>query len=107
MGNLPKRYDKFMRTYPEVGKAYKDLGDAVAEAGPLDAKVRALVKIGLSVGSRQEGATRSHVRKALEVGVTPEEIRHAILQATTTLGFPGMMAGMSWADAILEEVSHD
>lgn len=105
MGKLPKRYEKFMETYPAVGQAYRELGDAVADAGPLDAKVRALVKIGISIGSRQEGATRSHVRKAMEAGATPEEIRHAILQATTTVGFPNMMAGLSWADDILEEAS--
>lgn len=106
MGKLPKRYEKFMETYPEVGRAYKDLGDAVAEAGPLDVKVRSLVKLGISVGARQEGAARSHARKALEAGATPEEIRHAVMQATTTVGFPTMMAGLSWVDGILEETSH-
>lgn len=106
MGRLPKRYERFMETYPEVGKAYRALGDAVADAGPLDAKVRALVKLGISVGARQEGGARSHVRKALEAGATPEEIRHAVMQATTTVGFPTMMAGLSWADEVLEDVSN-
>lgn len=103
MGKLPKRYVKFMETYPAVGKAYRELGDMVAVAGPLDAKVCQLVKIGIAVGARQEGGVRSHVRKALEAGATAEEIRHAILQATTTVGFPNMMASLSWADDILEE----
>jgi 4-carboxymuconolactone decarboxylase len=107
MGKLPKRYEKFMESYPDVGRAYRGLGDAIADAGPLDAKVRALVKIGIAVGSRQEGATRSHVRKALEAGATPDEIRHAVMQATTTVGFPNMMAGLSWVDEILEESSDD
>lgn len=106
MGRLPKRYEKFMETYPGVGKAYRELGDAVADAGPLDAKVRSLIKLGISVGARQEGGARSHVRKALEAGATAEEIRHAVLQATTTVGFPTMMAGLSWADDVLEEASN-
>lgn len=105
MTKLPSRYTKFFERYPEVGAAYRDLGDAVAEAGPLDPKARALVKLGIAVGARMEGAVHSHVRKSLEAGVTPDEIRHAVLQATTTLGFPGMMAALSWADDVLAEKS--
>lgn len=103
MSKLPKRYEKFMETYPGVGVAYRGLGDAVAVAGPLDAKTCELVKIGIAVGARQEGGVRSHVRKALDAGASPDEIRHAVLQATTTVGFPNMMAGLSWADSVLEE----
>lgn len=92
-----------METYPAVGQAYVGLGDAVAAAGPLDEKTREFVKIGIAVGARQEGGVRSHVRRALEAGATADEIRHTVMQATTTVGFPTMMAGLSWADEILEE----
>ena len=103
MAKLPKRYEKFMETYPEVGKAYTDLGSAVANAGPLDRKTQALIKLGISIGARQEGGTRSQTRKAIEAGATPDEIRHAIMQATTTVGFSTMMTGLSWVEEILEE----
>jgi len=103
MPKLPKRYTQFMEKYPGVGTAYRALGDAVAEAGPLDAKTRALVKIGIAIGARQEGAAHSHTRKALEAGATAGEIRHAALQATTTIGFPSMMAGLSWIDDVLDQ----
>ncbi len=102
MDRLPKRFEEFIAKYPEIGDAYRNLGDAVAEGGPLDVKTRALVKIGISVGAGQAGGTRSQVRKALKAGATHEEIRHAVLQATTTIGFPNMMAGLSWADDVLE-----
>jgi alkylhydroperoxidase/carboxymuconolactone decarboxylase family protein YurZ len=92
-----------METYPEVGKAYEELGNSVNQAGPLDAKTRALVKLGICIGARMEGAAHSHVRKALAAGCTPQEIRHAVLQATTTVGFPNMMAGLSWVDDVLGE----
>lgn len=91
-----------MEAYPEIGSAYRALGDAVATAGPLDEKSAALVKIGISTGARMEGALRSHVRKALDAGATPDEIRHAILLSATTVGFANMMAALSWADAVLE-----
>ena len=55
-----------MKTYPAVADAYHAMSTAVAEAGPLDAKTRELIKIGIAIGSAQEGATHSHVRKALD-----------------------------------------
>ena len=52
---------------------------------------------------RHEGAVHAHARKALDAGCSPEELRHAAILATTTLGFPGMMAGYSWVDDVLNE----
>lgn len=101
MMKLPKHYSRFMEAYPAVGKAYEGLGAAVAEAGPLDPKVRELVKIGIALGAKSEGGVRSHARKAIEAGATPEEIRHTVLQATTTVGFPAMMAGLAWIEDLL------
>ncbi len=103
MGELPKQYRRFLEDYPGVGEAYHALGQAVGSAGPLDAKTRELIKIGISLAARQEGGLRSHVRKARDAGATADEIRHAILQATTTVGFPNMMAGLSWANEVIEE----
>jgi len=101
VSNLPKRYTKFLEDYPHVGEAYRALGDTVHSAGPLDRRSQALVKLGIAIGSRSEGGVHSHVRKSLEAGLTPDEIRHAVLQATTTVGFANMMAALSWADDIL------
>ena len=103
MAKLPSRYLQFFDRYPEVGKAYRALGESVTEAGPLDRKSQALVKLGVAIGSRSEGAVHSHVRKGLEAGLSADEIRHAVLQATTTLGFPNMMAALSWADDVIDK----
>jgi 4-carboxymuconolactone decarboxylase len=98
MSKIPKRFLKFGDDYPEVAKAYEAMGDAVHSAGPLDPKTRALVKLGISVGARLEGAVHSHVRKALAAGVTAEELRHVALLSLPTIGLPSMMAAMSWID---------
>ncbi len=82
-------------------RAYEALGAATQEAGPLDTKTRALAKLAIATGAWREGAVHSHTRRALEAGCTPEEIRHVILLATTTLGFPSMMAALTWADDVL------
>lgn len=107
MKQVPKRFLKFVADYPEVGKAYQELGTAIASSGPLSAREGALVKIGISAGARMEGALRSHVRKAIHVGVSMEEIKHAIMLTTTTIGFPNMMAALSWCDEFIEEKSNE
>ena len=99
---MPTRFKKFGRKYPEIMHAYEALGTATQQAGPLDAKTRALVKLGIAVGSWREGAVHSHTRRALGAGCTADEIRHAVLLATTTLGFPSMMATMTWVEDVLQ-----
>ena len=103
MSKLPSHFENFLRTYPEVGEAYRSLSDASANAGPLDKKTTSLVKLGMAIGSAQEGATHSHARKALAAGATPDEIRHAVILAVTTLGFPSMMRGLAWVEDVLKE----
>jgi len=98
---LPARYLEFQKSYPEVFAAYAALGAVTQAAGPLPPKTRALVKLAIAVGARLEGAVHSHTRRALEAGCTAEEIRHVVLMATTTLGFPGMMSTFSWVDEVL------
>ena len=103
MSQIPKRYRKFKEDYTAVANAYETMGDAVHEAGPLDEKTRALIKLSISTGARFEGAVHSHTRKALNVKCTPEEIRHAVMLSLPTIGLPSMMAALSWVDDILEK----
>ena len=99
---LPKPYQDFMKNFPVVGKNYEALGQAVHAAGPLDEKTRALVKLAVSVGGQTEGAVHAHTRKALKAGVSADEIRHAVLLSLPTIGFPRMMAALSWVNDVLE-----
>ncbi|MBI3189682.1 MAG: carboxymuconolactone decarboxylase family protein [Ignavibacteriales bacterium] len=105
MSKPPKRFQKFTKDYPEIADAYEALGTAVHNNGPLDKKSRALVKLGISVGGKMQGAVHSHVRKALSAGVKPDELRHVALLALPTIGLPSMMAALSWIDETLEEES--
>lgn len=93
---LPKAVNQFRKRHPEVWKAFNDLGDRCHEAGPLDEKNRRLVKLALSIGAGLEGATRSAVRNARKAGITPEEIDHVAVLATTTLGLPAATRAMTW-----------
>lgn len=103
MSKIPKRYRYFMEKFPDVGSAYENLGDAVHNSGPLDNKTRALIKVAISTAAHLEGAVHSHTRKALKAGCLPEEIRHAVIMSLPTIGFPSMMAALSWVDDILND----
>jgi alkylhydroperoxidase/carboxymuconolactone decarboxylase family protein YurZ len=101
MSQLPKRFEKLHKDYPEVAKAYEELGKAVHSSGPLEDKTRALIKLAISTGAGLEGAVHSHTRKAIELGISKEEIRQTVLLALPTIGLPPTMAAMSWVDDIL------
>ena len=105
--DLPHGAADVATNHPEVWDAYSDLGRAVAEAGPLDARERRLVKLALAVASQREGATHSHARRALEEGMSPEALRQVALLAIPTAGFPAAVAGLTWIQDILEEDVED
>lgn len=100
-GEPPKRFREFSRRYPEIARAYEALAVATQAAGPLDPKTRCLVKLAIAAGAWREGAVHSHARRALDAGCTEAEIRQVVLLATTTLGFPSMMAVMTWVEDVL------
>jgi AhpD family alkylhydroperoxidase len=102
MGKLPAAYERFQRTYRRVWEAYDRLGTAVHQGGPLDSKTRELIKLGIAIGGRLDGAIRAHVRLGLEKGASPEEIRQVALLAITTSGFPTMMAALTWVEDVLK-----
>jgi len=103
MTYLPDIYKEFKQQFPEITKAYDDLAVKCHGWGPLEEKTRRLIKLGVAIGLNSEGGVRSHARRALEEGITPDELRHAVLLAFTTAGFPTMIAAMKWVDRVIEK----
>jgi 4-carboxymuconolactone decarboxylase len=101
MRKVPERFRQFATTYPGIAAAYEKLAGECRKAGPLNDRDRCLVRLGIAAGSNVEGSVHSQVRKALDLGMKPEEIRHAMLQAVTAIGFPRMMRALTWAEDIL------
>jgi 4-carboxymuconolactone decarboxylase len=97
----PPEYWQLKKRYPGFFDAVEALGAAVRQAGPLDAKTTQLVQLGAAAAIRSEGAVHSHVRRALAAGATAEDIRHAVISVTSTIGFPNTRAALSWADDVL------
>lgn len=102
MTYLPSVYREFKQQFPEIAEAYDELAVKCHGWGPLDDKTRRLIKLGIAIGLSSEGAVRSHARRALEEGVTSDELRHTLLLAFTTAGFPTMIAAMKWVTEVIE-----
>jgi alkylhydroperoxidase/carboxymuconolactone decarboxylase family protein YurZ len=100
---LPKTYKNFSDKFPEILNDYKQLGKACREGGPLEQKFQDLIKLGIAIGANSRGAVRSHTRKALASGATPEEITHVVLLSLTTTGFPNMIASIGLVNDVLEK----
>ena len=99
---LPRVYRDLRADNPELAKAYDALGDACRRAGSLSEREQRLVKLGLAVGLSSEGGVRSHVRRGLTEGLSPEELLHAILIAVPTTGFPATAAAYRWARDVID-----
>lgn len=100
---LPDKYKNFSKDFPEIFELYQKMGTKVRESGPLDAKTQNLIKLGIAIGSNSRGGVMSHTRKALQSGSTPEEIRHAVILALPSTGFPAMIAALNWVNEVLEK----
>lgn len=101
MSKLPRFYLRFKKDHPRVWRAYEKLGAAAAEEGPLDAKTRELIKLGMAAATKSESAVHSHTHRALDAGATADEIEHAVMLSITTLGFPAMMTALAWVQTAI------
>jgi 4-carboxymuconolactone decarboxylase len=99
---LPKHYLRLKERYRKVVDAVETLGLAAKAAGPLDEKSAHLIQLAAAAAIRSEGSVHSHVRRALEAGASPEEIRHALVLLTSTIGFPTVAAALAWSADILD-----
>ncbi|MCU1748051.1 carboxymuconolactone decarboxylase family protein [Pseudomonas sp. 6D_7.1_Bac1] len=97
----PYTYQRLKHQYPDYFDAMDALGAAVRHAGPLDEKTVQLIQLSAAAAIRSEGAVHSHTRRALAAGATTEQIHHTLLALTSTIGFPTVIAAMSWVDDVI------
>lgn len=99
---IADHYEKVKKYHPDYLDSVENLGQIVKRSGPVDEKHAQLIQLAASIAAKSEGATHSHTKRALDAGATVEEIRHTVLLLTNTIGFPAVMAGMSWVNDILD-----
>ena len=94
--SLPTVVEDFAKIQPTVWEAYNQLGQAAAEAGPLDSKTQRLIKLAIAVGGARKGAVRAHARRGRNAGLANDEMEHVALLAITTVGWPAAFAARCW-----------
>jgi AhpD family alkylhydroperoxidase len=99
----PGWYNFIKENHGKFIQALEQLGEVVRKEGPLDEKSSHLIQLAAAAAIRSEGSVHSHVRRALKAGAQPEEIYHAIILLTSTIGFPNTSAALSWVYDILEK----
>jgi len=102
MTQYTENYNWLMQKFSMIMEKHQDLGKALREAGPIEEKNSQLIQLAAAAATKAEGAVHSHVKRALKAGAAPEEIYHAIVLLTSTIGFPTVAAALSWAREIIE-----
>jgi len=103
MTQYSENYKWLLQKFNTVMEKHQDLGKAVRDAGPIDKKTAQLIQLGAAAATRAEGSVHSHAKRALDAGATPEEIYHAIILLTSTIGFPAVAAALCWVKDITGE----
>ncbi len=97
----PGWYNFIKENHGKFIQALEQLGEVVRKEGPLDEKTSHLIQLAAAAAIRSEGSVHSHARRALKAGAQPEEIYHAVILLTSTIGFPNTSAALSWVYDIL------
>jgi 4-carboxymuconolactone decarboxylase len=101
--SYPPWYSFLRKKHGHFLEALERLGEAVRTTGPLDEKTSHLIQLAAAAAIRSQGSVHSHVRRAMQAGANPEEIVHAIVLLTSTIGFPNTSAALSWVHDVLGE----
>jgi AhpD family alkylhydroperoxidase len=99
----PGWYSYIKENHGKFISALEQLGETVRQAGPLDVKTSHLIQLAAAAAIHSEGSVHSHTRRALKAGATAEEIYHAVILLTSTIGFPNTSAALSWVFDVLGE----
>jgi AhpD family alkylhydroperoxidase len=98
-----KHYHKLSELFPEAISALENLGSTIRRVGPIDEKTIDLIQLAAAAAIQSEGSVHSHTRRALQAGVTKEEIYHALILLVSILGFPRVSAAISWSRDIMDK----
>lgn len=102
---LPSSLQQFEHDDAEVRRAFAAAGETcLGRGGHFDEKTRRLVKPGLAVACRNEGAAHSAARHALSSGDLMPEVAHVANLAVTNMGRPFASDALTWIqDAVSKE----
>ena len=94
---MSDEFSRFLETFPDAGKAYLDLFNAVINRPALDKKTKQLLLIAVMTAQNYPAGIKAHVPQALKAGATREEIFEAILTPLPVSGINGVIECLSVA----------
>ena len=97
----PQAYEDFIKRYPKLGAAWDLLREGSRDAGSLDDRTIALIKLGVAIGAQRQGATHSAVRKAVRAGIGQTEIEQVVALAASPIGLPAAVAAFTWIQDVV------
>ena len=59
-------------------------------------KTQRLIKLAVAIGTRQEGAVHSGVRKSVAAGASAAEVEQVVALAASLIGLPACVAAFGW-----------
>jgi alkylhydroperoxidase/carboxymuconolactone decarboxylase family protein YurZ len=97
-------WDGLLEADPGFFAAYLEMSSVPARTGPLPEKDKELIFIAVDAAATHlyEPGTRIHVRRAIELGATREELME-VLELTSTLGIHAANIGVPLLFEVLEE----
>ncbi len=88
---------------PDASAAFQKLRKSVVEGGPLDANTCELIAIGSCATLGKESSFKTHSRRLLKEGVSPDALRQAVLVTfAATATFSSVIAALHWVDDLVE-----
>ena len=104
--------DRAMANASEFGKPIQDLTieycwGAIWGRPGLDRRSRSILNLGMLTALNRSHELGVHVRGALVNGVTREEIREVLMQASVYVGIPAGLESFRVAEDVFEELDRD
>ena len=103
-GTWGESWEAILRLDPEFFQSYLTMSGLPFTQGVLEPKVKEFVYITADANATHMYApgVRQHIRKALEVGATPQEVME-VLECASTVGIHAMTVGVPVLAEVLEE----
>lgn len=96
-GDVDARAGNLFKAAPDQMRAFRGLMEAASKDAALDAKIKELMAVSIAIATHCEGCIVFHVRAALKLGATREEMADTIGVAIEMGGGPAAVYG---ADAM-------
>ncbi|HEY6774648.1 MAG TPA: carboxymuconolactone decarboxylase family protein [Oxalicibacterium sp.] len=97
---LMQRVGDYATLSPDTVKGYQSLAGAATKPGRLDGKTAELISLAVAVTTRCDGCIAIHAQRALEQGVTQEELADALSVAIAMNAGAAMVYTARALDAI-------